>query len=152
MSRFYSFIANVFCLGRSAEDKSLKTIESPTTTGSTRTINPPKSTEEPQTIPTIDISAWILESEEGSRNKVVEEVRDACITYGFFQLVGHGIPLNLQNEVFHCAQTLFALPTEEKMEVSIKKSLGLSNRGYEAIQGQTLQTGMLPDLKEVRCT
>lgn len=148
MSRLFDFLKRAGCLGRSAQKESPKTIESPTTTGSTRTIEPSKITE-PKTIPTIDISAWISESSEVTRNAVVEEVRNACVTYGFFQLVGHGIPLDLQSEVFECAQTLFALPVEEKMEVSIKKSLGLSNRGYEAIQGQTLQTGMLPDLKEV---
>jgi len=100
-------------------------------------------------IPIIDISPWLWNSSEEARMAVVEEVRHACVTYGFFQLVGHSIPLSLQEEVFDCAEALFALPADEKMEVSIKKSLGLSNRGYEAFQGQTLQTGMLPDMKEV---
>jgi isopenicillin N synthase-like dioxygenase len=104
-------------------------------------------------IPIIDISPWIsADSTPESRDVVIKEVRDACVTYGFFQLVGHGVPEVLREKVFNCAETFFALPTDEKMEVSIKKSLGLSNRGYEAIQGQTLQPGMLPDLKEVSHT
>jgi isopenicillin N synthase-like dioxygenase len=102
------------------------------------------------TIPTIDISVWLSDSSQESRDAVVTEVRDACRTYGFFQLVGHGIPQSLQDKVFECAETFFALPTKEKMEVSMKKCLGLSNRGYEIMQGQTLQPGALPDLKEVR--
>jgi len=102
------------------------------------------------TIPTIDISAWLSNSSQESRDAVVTEVRDACRTYGFFQLVGHGIPRSLQDKVFECAETFFALPTEDKMEVSMKNCLGLSNRGYETMQGQTLQPGALPDLKEVR--
>ena len=59
---------------------------------------------------------------------------------------------SFKRKFFNCAETFFALPTDEKMEVSIKKSLGLSNRGDEAIHGQTLQSGMLPDLKEVSHT
>ncbi len=41
-------------------------------------------------IPTIDIQPWL----DGSNpDGVVKIIRAACMTYGFFQLVGHGIPL-----------------------------------------------------------
>ncbi|KAL3426671.1 citrinin biosynthesis oxygenase CtnA [Phlyctema vagabunda] len=101
------------------------------------------------TIPTIDISPWISsDSSDEDRDAVVSALRDASRTYGFFQLVGHGIPLADQEGVFKCAERLFSISLEEKMEVSIKNALGSANRGYEAFQGQTLQTGMLPDMKE----
>ena len=83
------------------------------------------------------------------REAVINALRYSCTTHGFFSLVGHGVPLALQREVLQCARTFFALPMESKMEVSIKKSMGRANRGYETLQGQTLQPGALPDLKEV---
>jgi len=102
------------------------------------------------TIPTIDISPWLLsDSSIEARNDIANRLCNACHTCGFFYLVGHGIPVALQRRVFNCAEDLFALSHEEKSKVSIKNSLGLANRGYEELQGQTLQSGMLPDLKEV---
>lgn len=102
-------------------------------------------------IPTINISAWLSPtSTSQSRNSVVDEIRSACRVYGFFQLEGHGIPLEMQNEVLECAERFFSLPLEQKREVSIKKSVGSANRGYEDFQGQRLETKALPDLKEVR--
>lgn len=102
-------------------------------------------------IPTINISAWLSPtSTSQSRNSVVDEIRSACRVYGFFQLEGHGIPLEMQNEVLECAERFFSLPLEQKREVSIKKSVGSANGGYEDFQGQRLETKALPDLKEVR--
>lgn len=101
-------------------------------------------------IPTIDLSPWLSnEATEEARARVVKELHDACVTYGFFQLVGHGISLDLQKEILGCAAKFFDLPIEEKMDISIKKCMGRANRGYEVLSGQTLQTGALPDLKEV---
>lgn len=105
-------------------------------------------------IPTIDLSPWLNSDESKTADKlaVIKELHDACVTYGFFQLVGHGIPIEMQRSVFDCAARFFALPLEEKTDVSIKNCFGRSNRGYEVLQGQTLQTGALPDLKEVCST
>jgi isopenicillin N synthase-like dioxygenase len=109
------------------------------------------SIEEPvHVIPTIDLSPWLQDgASEESKAAVVTELHNACVTYGFFQLVGHGIPIELQTKVLHCAAEFFDLPLEEKLDVSIKKAMGQANRGYEVLAGQTLQTGALPDLKEV---
>lgn len=101
-------------------------------------------------IPVIDISPFLSPSaSQADKDAVVDSVRDACTTYGFFQLTGHGIPLELQNTMLDCARAFFDLPQEKKDALSLKNAIGLSSRGYEIIGGQTLQTGMLPDLKEV---
>lgn len=98
----------------------------------------------------IDISPWRNPSSTlEERNAVIAGLRYSCTTHGFFQLVGHGVPLTLQKQVLQCAKKFFALPMAEKTAVSIKKSMGRANRGYETLQGQTLQPGALPDLKEV---
>ena len=94
-------------------------------------------------IPIIDIEPWL----DGSNPKdVVKAVRAACMTYGFFQLAGHGVPLALQHEIFECAKKFFSLPLEHKMALAKDP---VSGRGYEVIGSQTLQIGQAPDQKEV---
>lgn len=102
-------------------------------------------------IPTIDIAPYLAEdATPEAKEQVVAAICDACRTYGFFVIVGHGIPLKDQDTVLECAKRFFDLPVEDKMSVFIEKALGTSNRGYEVYRGQTSQPGMLPDMKEVR--
>ncbi|KAI1388001.1 Clavaminate synthase-like protein [Hypoxylon trugodes] len=96
-------------------------------------------------IPTIDISPFLNDPSSAESARVVEEVRQACVTSGFFQIVNHGVPKELQDAVFKAAETFFALPLEEKKKL---RPPILKNRGYELIGSQALQEGSLPDLKE----
>lgn len=105
------------------------------------------------TIPTVDISAWIDPcGTERDRQNVVEEMRNACTTYGFFNLVGHGVPPEAQKQALDCARLFFTLSEEQKMDVCISKSKGRSFRGYEPPGIQVHQEGLLPDTKEVSVT
>jgi isopenicillin N synthase-like dioxygenase len=97
-------------------------------------------------IPTVDIGPYLADPETEAAAKIIRDVRQACMTTGFFSLVGHGIPRELQDRVFEAARTLFALPLEQKKTLV---SSVLKNRGYEIIGSQALQEGTLPDLKEV---
>ncbi|KAI5241787.1 hypothetical protein E4T42_07924 [Aureobasidium subglaciale] len=100
-------------------------------------------------IQVIDISAWLdPQATSEAREAVIEALHFSCRTHGFFSLIGHGVSLDLQRQVLVCAKTFFAMPMEDKMEVSMAKSVGMSNRGYEVLQGQALQPDALPDLKE----
>ena len=102
-------------------------------------------------IPTIDIGPWMSsKASQVDLNRVVKEVHDACSTYGFFNLVGHGIPVEAQKRVWEASKLFFDLPLEEKMEVSVDKSMGKAFRGYEPSLIQTHQDGLLPDTKEVK--
>lgn len=101
------------------------------------------------TIPTIDISAYLDDpASEAARTQVIDEVKSACSKYGFLQVKGHGVPLELQREVINSCKTFFALPQEEKDALSLMNSP--SRRGYERIGEQTLDKKSLPDQKEVR--
>ncbi|KAJ5872920.1 leucoanthocyanidin dioxygenase [Penicillium soppii] len=101
------------------------------------------------TIPTVDISAWIDPcGTERDRQNVVEEMRNACTTYGFFNLVGHGVSPEAQKQALDCARLFFTLSEEQKMDVCISKSKGRSFRGYEPPGIQVHQEGLLPDTKE----
>lgn len=103
-----------------------------------------------EAIPTVDITAWIDTSgTEEERQRVVDEMRNACTRYGFFNLVGHGVSPKAQSQALNCAKLFFTLSEQEKMSVCISKSIGRSFRGYEPPGIQVHQEGLLPDTKEV---
>lgn len=97
-------------------------------------------------IPTIDVSPYLRDPTSDASAKVVQDVRQACMTTGFFSMVGHGMSKELQERVFKACETLFSLPLEEKQTLI---SPVAKNKGYELIGSQILQKGTLPDLKEV---
>ena len=101
-------------------------------------------------IPLVDLAPFLAENATlEDQEKVVTAICDAARTYGFFSIVGHGVPLEDQDTAIECAKRVFDLPVEEKMSVFIENALGTSNRGYEVLKSQNLQAGNLPDLKEV---
>jgi len=109
----------------------------------------PSSTVPPKFhIPTVDIAPYLASPTSPEAQKIVDSVRQACLTTGFFQLVGHGIPPSLQAAVFAGSAAFFALPAAEKLALDKSASVGASNRGYEILGNQGLQEGTLPDLKE----
>ncbi|XP_055827978.1 protein DOWNY MILDEW RESISTANCE 6-like [Solanum dulcamara] len=69
-------------------------------------------------IPTIDVSPFFRseENKEGKK-KGIEQIREACINYGFFQIVNHGIPLELLSKTMDMYKTFFACSDEEKLTV-----------------------------------
>ncbi|EUC39997.1 hypothetical protein COCMIDRAFT_10034 [Bipolaris oryzae ATCC 44560] len=100
-------------------------------------------------IPLVDLAPYFAENAtQEAKDQVVKEVCDAARTYGFFSIVGHGIPLKDQDTTLECAKKFFDLSAEEKKAVFIENCLGISNRGYEMYRGQTSEPGTLPDMKE----
>lgn len=102
------------------------------------------------TIPTVDISAFTSDDATAEdKANVVEAMRYACTTYGFFYLIGHGVSEEDRNKALDCARLFFSLSHEEKMDVWIGKCMGRSFRGFEPGNLQTHQKGLLPDTKQV---
>ncbi|OMP88696.1 Sexual differentiation process protein isp7 [Diplodia seriata] len=95
-------------------------------------------------IPTVDISPYLSDHSSTEAKHVVEAVRRACTTSGFFQLVGHGIDPAIRDAMFAGSKALFDLPFEQKKALRRGK-----NRGYQTFGSQALQDGTLPDLREV---
>ncbi|KAL6811487.1 hypothetical protein J3E69DRAFT_371785 [Trichoderma sp. SZMC 28015] len=95
--------------------------------------------------PVIDFADF-LSGDKQRMQHVADQIRDACLTQGFFQIVGHDIPAQLQKDIFKASKTFFALPLEEKMKLD--KSLNKYNRGYEVMHGQMIEANTKPDLKE----
>jgi len=109
-----------------------------------------RSTDTGFAIPTIDIAPFLTDPTSTASAAVVEAVRDAAVTTGFFSLVGHGVSADLQQQVLQAARRFFALPLEEKQRLVPPSRRPLS-RGYELIGAQALQGDALPDLKEACC-
>lgn len=101
-------------------------------------------------IPTVDVSAFLSPTaSEAERLQVVDDVRHACTTYGFFTLVGHDIPHTQLNQAFESSQRFFALPEEKRKDVHVGKAVGRSFRGWEPPFIQQHKGDLLPDTKEV---
>jgi len=111
-----------------------------TTLAETRTV--------PFEAPTIDISPYRSNTTSEAAHKVVDAVKAACTDVGFFQIVGHGVPRNIQDDAFKAAAAFFALPQEEKMKLD-KTKPGAAGKGYEIMGTQEQERGLGGDTKEV---
>ena len=98
-------------------------------------------------VPTIDISPYLTDPSSCAAKSVIDEVRKASVSTGFFQIVGHGVSRTLQDSVFEAAAQFFALPFDEKKKIDAKANIGM--RGYDVLASQSYEEGVLPDLKEV---
>ena len=99
-------------------------------------------------LPIIDLSGYISPKSPEDKENVIAEVRDACKEYGFFQVKGHGVPLETQQGLLKSIKTLFSLSKEEKLKLSYLENP--CRRGYEA-SGMSMREGdAMPDSKEVR--
>src|SRR5260370_25464607 len=96
-------------------------------------------------LPVIDIEG-LASPKLSDREAVGARLRTACLHNGFFYISNHGISEALVADVFSEAAAFFDLPAAHKAEVD--KSRSKANRGYEPLQGQTLEPGAPPDLKE----
>lgn len=84
-------------------------------------------------IPIIDVANW-------DDPEVAEAICEAAIKWGFFQIVNHGIPMEILNQVKDAGRRFFESPIEEK-----KKYLRM-NSPSETI---CLNTSFNPDRSQI---
>ncbi|KAI4169134.1 MAG: hypothetical protein LQ348_007347 [Seirophora lacunosa] len=97
-------------------------------------------------LPIVDLTGYINPKSPEDKERVIAEVRDACARYGFFQVKGHGVPLQSQEGLIQGLSNFFSQPREEKIKLSFLKNP--CRRGYEA-SGDSLREGDAhPDSKE----
>ena len=96
-------------------------------------------------LPSVDISPYLEDPSSAAAGRIVDDIREACLSTGFFQLLGHGVPKSLQNSVFQAAAKFFALPLDTKVALSAKNP---GYRGYDIMASQSYEADVLPDLKE----
>lgn len=97
-------------------------------------------------LPSVDITPFLEDPTSLAAQQVVNDVRAACISTGFFQMTGHGVPASLQQSIFDAAANFFKLPQEVKTKLNAKGNLGF--RGYDPMSSQLYEDDVLPDLKE----
>lgn len=68
-------------------------------------------------IPTVDLSPFLREDEDGKK-KAMEVITQACSEYGFFQIVNHGVSLDLLKEAMELSKTFFGYSDEEKSKTN----------------------------------
>ncbi|CAD2213426.1 non-haem dioxygenase in morphine synthesis N-terminal/2OG-Fe(II) oxygenase superfamily, putative [Angomonas deanei] len=97
-------------------------------------------------LPIIDIAPLFLDNKEGLQ-KVAKELDNACRTWGFFYIVGHGIPKERMEALTQMARTFFAQSMEDKLKIDITQSK--HHRGYGAFTAEQVDPDMPYDYKEV---
>ncbi|CAN1795999.1 1-aminocyclopropane-1-carboxylate oxidase homolog 1 [Linum perenne] len=71
-------------------------------------------------LPTIDLAAV---HDPVKRKKTVEEIRDASESWGFFQIVNHGVPEKIQEELIARTHEFFEQDVEEKKKYIFRESV-----------------------------
>nr|QCP71065.1 leucoanthocyanidin dioxygenase [Pohlia nutans] len=67
-------------------------------------------------VPVIDLAGW----PNSNREKIIQEVGEVFETWGLFQIINHGVPLELLERTKESAKLFFAKPAEEKMKYANK--------------------------------
>jgi isopenicillin N synthase-like dioxygenase len=100
-------------------------------------------------VPVIDMGPYFAGTPEGKR-RVAAELDRACRDVGFYVIVGHGVDLELIEQVESVSREFFNLPIDEKMKVHIGDTPGAV--GYAAMGDTALAytRGQVapPDLNE----
>ncbi|KAI3879208.1 hypothetical protein MKW98_028775 [Papaver atlanticum] len=65
------------------------------------------------TLPVIDISLLTSGSVD-QRSQIIEDLRNACLHWGFFMVTNHGVPESLKEELINSCMKFFDLSPEEK--------------------------------------
>ncbi|GAB4858075.1 hypothetical protein Ancab_015977 [Ancistrocladus abbreviatus] len=92
-----------------------------------------------------DLKLPVIDVSSEDRISSANSIRQACIEYGFFYIVNHGVDKDLLHRLFAESRKFFSLPLEEKMKLDRKE-----NRGYTAMYSERLDPSASPrgDSKE----
>ena len=72
-------------------------------------------------VPIIDVADLVRDSSSALSIEAIDQIATACQTWGFFQIVNHGISSQQISEVWQQTHALFALPMEEKLAIERNK-------------------------------
>ncbi|KAH0690060.1 hypothetical protein KY289_017418 [Solanum tuberosum] len=63
-----------------------------------------------ENVPIIDLGC-------GDQAQIIRQIGEACQTYGFFQVINHGVPKEVVEKMLGVAGEFFNLPVEEKLKL-----------------------------------
>ncbi|PRQ49629.1 putative deacetoxyvindoline 4-hydroxylase [Rosa chinensis] len=90
-------------------------------------------------IPVVDLAEY-----NGRRAEVIDQVRRASESCGFFQVVNHGIPKRVMEEMLQAARVFHELPREEKAKY-YSREMGMKVKYYSS---STMYDLMFADWKD----
>ncbi|KAG9451275.1 hypothetical protein H6P81_011240 [Aristolochia fimbriata] len=94
-------------------------------------------------IPTVDLSSFFVEGDEDGKKKATKIISDALSDLGFFQIISHGVPLDLMDRALELSKRFFQYPDEEKL-----KSKPIAGSKAPLPAGYNRQPEKLPDKNE----
>ncbi|KAI3871525.1 hypothetical protein MKW98_011580 [Papaver atlanticum] len=74
------------------------------------------------TLPVIDFSLLTSGSAD-QRSQVIEDLRNACLHWGFFMVTNHGVPESLKEELINSCMNFFDLTPEEKSVYDVENAV-----------------------------
>jgi len=90
-------------------------------------------------IPVIDIrpllSPALSPTATDEAMKVSRDIYEACSTWGFFQITGHNVSVDIQNELVRCTKGFFVQEEKEKLALHVRNG-GVAWRGYMPFGGE----------------
>ena len=100
-------------------------------------------------IPVLDLAEY-LAGEQGARERLGRELREALEEVGFFYVVNHDVPKALIDRTFAETARFHSIPTEEKNKIAINEChVGYLGFGEEASRTSEHYTGTIkPDVAE----
>ena len=97
-------------------------------------------------LPLIDVSALLdPDSTAADLEDVATAIDHACRSVGFFSIIGHGLPGELQDRLEAASHEFFARPDEAKRLIAMERA-GAAWRGWFPVGGEL--TSGIPDSKE----
>lgn len=72
----------------------------------------------PNIIPTVDLLPFFTTGDDEGKKNAKHLIHQACSTYGFFQVVNHGVPPELMARAMEVSKTFFEFTDEEKRKSS----------------------------------
>jgi isopenicillin N synthase-like dioxygenase len=97
-------------------------------------------------LPVIDVAPLLSPTAtDAARARTAEQIDAACRSVGFFSIVGHGIPSDLQQRLEAAAHAFFSLNEVDKAQIAMATA-GSAWRGWFPVGGEL--TSGRPDRKE----
>jgi isopenicillin N synthase-like dioxygenase len=107
----------------------------------------PSRTDSSFYLPLVDITPWLHDPRSAAAQQVVNDVRAACRSTGFFQIKGHGVSPTLQKSIFEASARFFALPTDVKLQMDCRK---FAFRGYDVMGSQSYDDDEPEELRDMK--
>ncbi|WP_248243328.1 isopenicillin N synthase family dioxygenase [Microbacterium kunmingense] len=102
------------------------------------------TTQDTLNLPLLHLADFSEDETSPAAERFVEQLRTTCHEVGFFYLVGHGVPTQLNDDLQRVSKEFFSQPVEERMAIAMDNSPHF--RGYTPFKGE--QTNGQSDLRD----